>query len=260
MQRRIEGVAWRKVERSGRSTTDAVAIEEPLEIRIDDETFATTMRTPGDDVALALGFLLAEGVIHDLSDIGSIAHCGKPQEPRNVIDVRSAPGAKLEFERRLQLTTSACGVCGKRTIESLVARLQPPPSVTIPRSVLQSAPDRLRSEQAVFTATGGLHAAAAFAADGRLLVAREDIGRHNAVDKVVGRLLLSHQSAALLAVSGRASFEIIQKAAAARIPVVASVSAASSLAIDLAAAVRITLAGFVRGTTYNLYTHPERIA
>lgn len=247
---------------------DVVAVEEPLAIRVDGETIATTMRTPGDDALLALGFLFAEGIISGVDDIGSVAHCGRPGE-RNVIDVRSAPGLVLAPERVLEsrrwtTTSSACGVCGRREVDALVRRCG---VVRDTRTIQATLPGaclgRLAAAQRTFARTGGTHAAAAFTAAGALVACHEDVGRHNAVDKTVGdllrRRLVGPDVPVLLAVSGRASFEIVQKAAAAGIPVVASVSAASSLAIDLADATGVTLAAFVRRDRLNVYTHAERL-
>ena len=250
---------------------DLVVVEEPLEIRVDGETVAVTMRTPGEDARLAVGFLFGEGIISGLADLGSVAHCGRPGEEGygNVIDVHPAPGVEVDIarvldSRRFTLTTAACGVCGRRTIEDLLRRCAPVPvaAARLPAAEVARAVGRLRDVQPNFARTGGLHAAALFDAAGKLIAAYEDIGRHNAVDKTVGELLYRQQlgHCALLAVSGRASFEIVQKACAARIGVVASVSAASSLAIDLAAAAGVTMVGFVRDASFNVYAHPERLA
>jgi FdhD protein len=253
---------------------DTVAVEEPLEVRVDGETVAVTMRTPGSDADLALGFLLAEGMIGSSGDVGSVAHCGRPGEEGygNVIDVHSAGGHRIDPDRVLEgrrwsTTSSACGVCGRRSIDGLLERCAPvgdAPQIA-PEEILRDMA-RLAQLQPVFARTGGLHAAAAFAAGGTLLASAEDVGRHNAVDKVVGALLrggivggASGLGAALLAVSGRTSFEIVQKAAAARIPVVSGVSAPSSLAIELARATGIALCGFVRGDRLNVYTHAGRV-
>ncbi len=261
--------------RTGAARDDAVAIEEPLEIRISGDPVAVTMRTPGDDADLALGFLFAEGIVGSAADVGSIAHCGRPGEDgyENVLEVAPAAGVALALERveatrRGTLTTAACGVCGRRTIADLVDACAPvPPGPVVPAPVLTAAVRDLRGAQRVFARTGGTHAAAAHAPDGERLVAREDVGRHNAVDKVIGALLREARiggsrkggGPALLVVSGRTSFEMVQKAARAGIPVVASVSAPTSLAIDLAVAMNVTLAGFVRGDALNVYAHPERI-
>jgi len=253
-----------------------VAVEEPLEIRIAGDTVAVTMRTPGDDGELTLGFLWGEGLIASPADVGSVAHCGRPGEDGygNVVEV--VPGAgvalaveRVEASRRGTLTTAACGVCGRRTIDDLMARCAPlPEGPVVPWSVLTAVVAGLREVQGTFARTGGTHAAAAHDAAGRRLVAREDVGRHNAVDKVVGALLREGRLGpgapddgrpALLVVSGRASFEMVQKAARAGIPILASVSAPTSLAVDLAHAARLTLAGFVRGESLNVYAHPARI-
>ncbi len=253
---------------------DAVAVEEPLEIRVSGDALAVTMRTPGDDVDLALGFLYAEGLIACAGDVGTIAHCGRLGEEGygNVLEVSPAPGVALAYERLLAtrrgtLTTSACGVCGRRTVEDLMAScVRVGDGPVLPPERVAAAVEALREAQGVFARTGGTHAAAAYDASGRRLVAREDVGRHNAVDKVVGALLRrgrigpgAQAAPVLLAVSGRASFEMVQKAVRARIPVVASVSAPTSLAVDLAARANVTLAGFVRGPRVNVYAHPERI-
>jgi len=253
---------------------DIVAVEEPLEVRVDGETVAVTMRTPGCDADLALGFLFAEGMIGGAGDVGSVAHCGRPGEEGygNVIDVRSAGGHRIDPDRVLEgrrwsNTSSACGVCGRRSIDGLLERCAPVgDAATVPPEEILRAMARLAQLQPVFARTGGLHAAAAFAAGGALLASAEDVGRHNAVDKVVGALLrggllagTSGEGASVLAVSGRTSFEIVQKAAAARIPVVSGVSAPSSLAIELAGAAGIALCGFARGDRVNVYAHAERV-
>ncbi len=268
--KRMKGVVERPVERRPEKggATDSIAVEEPLEIRIDGETIAVTMRTPGDDSRLALGFLFAEGIIASRDDVGSIAHCGRPDEEGygNVLEVKSAPGVPIDVERILAgrnfTVTSACGVCGRKSIDDLLARCLPIASdARFTVAQIERSMERLRQDQRNFALTGGLHAAATFDEEGALIASYEDIGRHNAVDKTVGTLLFERKigAAALLVVSGRSSFEIVQKAAAARIPVVASVSAPSSLAIDVAKSVGITLIGFVRSPSLNVYTHPRRI-
>jgi len=259
---------------SARSERDRVAVEEPLEIRVAGDAVATTLRTPGDDGKLAAGFLFAEGILRSARDLSSLSHCGRPGEGYgNVIDARPSGGVVFDVERtepsrRGTLTTSACGVCGRRTVDDLLSRCAAlPAGGGMPRGRLLACVARLAPGQALFFHTGGTHSAAAFDAGGALLVQHEDVGRHNAVDKVVGALLLDGRVGpdapgpppALLVVSGRASFEVVQKAAMARIPVVASVSAASSLAIDLAQRVGITLAAFVREARLNVYTCPERL-
>ena len=255
-----------------RSIQDDIAIEEPLEIRVAGDPVAVTMRSPGDDARLAVGFLFSEGIIASIEDVGRVYHCGRPgtEAYGNAIDVLPAPGHSLDIERvnasrRGTLTTSACGVCGRQGVEDLVARCSAmPPGPKISAELLFETIEQMTRIQPTFTHTGGVHAAAAFGPDGHALVCCEDVGRHNALDKTVGALLFDRlvgtsRGPAVLAVSGRASFEIVQKAAVARIPIVASVSAASSLAVDLATDVGITLAGFVRRKGFNLYAHPERI-
>ena len=259
--------------REGQRATDLdrAATEEPLEIRLHGRPFAVIMRTPGADCDLAAGFLLAERVVAAADDLGTIEHCTDPagQHPENVVNVTLANGSaealdRLLADRRQVITNSSCGLCGRRTIESL--RSGAPPiraSWTIGASTLGGLPDRLRAAQTVFDETGGLHAAGLFTAAGRLDAVAEDVGRHNAVDKVVGRMLMREAlplSDHLLFVSGRASFEIAQKALLAGIPIVAAVSAPSSLAIELAEDSGVTLIGFVRGGSFNIYAHPDRIA
>ena len=279
-QRSVVVVKVRGAERTpGR---DRAATEEPLEIRLHDRSFAVVMRTPGADRELAAGFLLAEGVIRTADDLGTIAHCpdGRgvragaahegegDQRTANIVNVTLADGSaadidRLMTERRQVTTSSSCGVCGRRTIESLAAYAAPVHARwTIPASAITSLPAQLRARQLVFDDTGGLHAAGLFARGGTLVDAAEDVGRHNAVDKIVGRMLMRDALPLddfLLFVSGRTSFEIVQKAIYAGVPVVAAVSAPSTLAIELAAAYGVTLVGFVRGDAFNIYAHPERI-
>jgi len=235
------------------------------------------MRTPGEDGDLALGFLYAEGIIESAADVGSVAHCGRPGSEGfgNVVEVTPGPGATLEWERveasrRGTITTAACGVCGRRSIDDLLTVCTPlPDGPAVSRGAVERAVEGMRGAQSVFERTGGTHAAAVHTAAGERLLSREDVGRHNAVDKVVGALLKQRLvgggaapgpgSPAILAVSGRASFEIVQKAMRARIPVVASVSAPTSLAVDLAVRAGLTLLGFVRGQRVNVYAHPARL-
>lgn len=247
---------------------DRAAVEEPLEVRLHRRPFAVIMRTPGADRELALGFLLSERVIRGADDVGTVEHCTDPsaEHPENVVDVTLIDGSSLDAlfsERRQVATTSSCGLCGRRTIESLRAEAAPIESAwTVAPAVLAALADRLRASQHVFDETGGLHAAGLFTPDGALVDVAEDVGRHNAVDKVVGRALMRDAlplDGVLLFVSGRSSFEIVQKALIAGIPIVASVSAPSSLAIELAKASGITLAGFVRGDSCNVYAHPARL-
>ena len=248
---------------------DPVTVEEPLEIRVGAQTIAVTMRTPGSDFELAAGFLVGEGVVSRREEIVRIEHCrdvASPEEEGNVVLVRTTAPASgaLDRARRLLLTTSSCGLCGKASIESVRGSFPPIASpARLDVDVLKSLPGRLRGEQAAFRETGGLHAAGIFATSGEPEAVREDIGRHNAVDKAVGALFLAGRlplSESILLVSGRASFEIVQKALAAGIPIVAAVSAPSSLAIDLARESGITLVGFLRDSTFNVYSGEERLA
>ena len=251
---------------------DTLAVEEPLEIRVAGESLTITMRTPGHDVELVHGFLLAEGMIGSRDDIASVRYCDGVDESGantyNVLDIALAPGVTIPegTGRRAFTTTSACGVCGKNSLDEVRTRTRYPlgdsTTAAIGTHTLTELPDTLRRHQQVFESTGGLHAAALFTLDGALLALREDVGRHNAVDKVLGwaltdnRVPLSHS---VLMVSGRASFELVQKAVMAGVPLLAAVSAPSSLAVDLAAESGLTLVGFLRGETMNVYTAPERI-
>ena len=248
---------------------DVAAAEEPLEIRLDGAPFAVIMRTPGADRELAAGFLLAERIIADADDLGTIRHCtgAGGEEAPNVIDVVLAGPASGRAAARLAwrpvTATSACGVCGRRTIDDLLTGVEPLPFAwRVPRRVIAGLPGALRAVQHVFDDTGGLHAAGLFDRFGALVASAEDVGRHNAVDKVVGGQLLRERlplAERILFVSGRTSYEIVQKALVARIPVVASVSAPSSLAIDLARGARLTLLGFVRGDAFNVYAGDGRL-
>jgi FdhD protein len=257
------------------------ATEEPLEIRLGGATFVVIMRTPGADRELAAGFLLAERIVCDRSEISAIRPCTDDIDPDraqlepsgpdagNVINVWLA-GAAVDraaarlSDRRHVTANSSCGVCGRRSIDDLLEGIQPVvSSLTVPRDVIAALPGRLRAAQQVFDVTGGLHAAGLFDREGQLLRVAEDVGRHNAVDKVLGAELLAGGvplTDRLLFVSGRTSFEIVQKAVVASVPIVASVSAPSSLAISLALEAGITLLGFVRGPSFNIYTSAERIA
>ncbi len=235
--------------------SDRLAVEEPLEIRIDGEAVAVTMRTPGDDDELALGFCLTEG-------LRPLAARLPDDLAANTVEV-VAPDADLALIRRSFYTSSSCGVCGKGALEAVAVDAPRVESeLTVPFAVMTSLPDRLREAQATFALTGSLHATGLFAADGELLCLREDVGRHNAMDKVVGwafgRSLLPLRGS-VLCVSGRLSFELVQKAAVAGCPVLAAVGAPSSLAVELADDRGVTLCGFVRGGRANLYTHPSRI-
>jgi FdhD protein len=250
----------------GPATTDAradlLAVEEPLEIRVGGQPLTVTMRTPGHDIDLAAGFLAAEGVIGSAADLTRITMCDA-----NVADVTLAPGVTLPMERlqRNFLTTSACGVCGKDSIDAIRVRARYDVSadqVRVAPAVLAALPGRLREAQRVFASTGGLHAAGLFTAGGTLLALREDVGRHNAVDKVIGWALREGRlplAGCVLLVSGRASFELTQKALMAGLPLLAAVSAPSSLAAELAGESGLTLVGFLRGASMNVYTGDQRV-
>jgi FdhD protein len=244
--------ATTKVEHDGE--IDTVAVEEPLEIRVDGEPLAVTMRTPGDDEELALGFLHGEGLIDGPRPAGLTEDLAN-----NTIEV-GGPLVKEPGTRRFY-TTSSCGVCGKGALEEVAVMSAPlPEGPSVDRALLASLPDRL--EQPAFTLTGGLHATGLFSTDGELILVREDVGRHNAMDKVIGRalrdgLLPLHER--ILCVSGRLSFELVQKAAVAGAPILVGVGAPSSLAIELADDRGMTLCGFARRGRVNVYTHPERV-
>ena len=259
---------------------DTLVAEEPLEIRVNGRRLAVTMRTPGDDFALATGFLVSEGVLATPGELARVTYCAGATGPEggntyNIVDVRlaePAPGqagfaaAELDRLSRQVYTTSSCGLCGKASLDAVRTTARwPLPLTGGPRldpELLAALPERLRAAQRVFSRTGGLHAAALCTADGRLLDVREDVGRHNAVDKVVGRALergLLPLSDTVLLVSGRASFELVQKAVMAGIPVLAAVSAPSSLAVDLAREAGLTLVGFLRGSSMNVYAGAERL-
>jgi len=250
------------------STRDRVAHEEPLEIQLGGAALAVVMRTPGDDIELVTGFLLTERVVEALADVESVRHCSEVADPDaedNVVRVVLRPGIRTDLEklRRNLFASSSCGVCGKATLENALATAAPLDDPTrIEASLLLALPERLRAAQRAFDETGGLHAAGLFDTAGELLVVREDVGRHNAVDKVIGwaasagRIPLAGHT---LVVSGRTSFEIVQKALAARIPIVAAVSAPSSLAVALAQSAGIALIGFLRGRGFNVYGARERV-
>ncbi|WP_164417699.1 formate dehydrogenase accessory sulfurtransferase FdhD [Streptomyces salinarius] len=252
---------------------DTLVAEEPLEIRLNGKPLAITMRTPGDDFALAAGFLVSEGVLAEQGDLQNIVYCAGAtvdgSNTYNVVDVRTAAGVRvpdITLERNVY-TTSSCGLCGKASLDAVRTTARWPIADTPPARVtpelLADLPDRLRASQRVFDRTGGLHAAALFTEDGELVDVREDVGRHNAVDKLVGRALQNGElplSRSVLLVSGRASFELAQKAVMAGVPVLAAVSAPSSLAVDLAAETGLTLVGFLRGSSMNVYAGEDRVA
>lgn len=245
--------------------SDKLAKEEPLEIRVGGRSVAVTMRTPGHDEELAAGFLLTEGMIRRQEDVVTIAHCAAAAAPENTLNVFLSPSLKVDMTRltRHVFASSSCGLCGKASIESVHQHFPPLTSRhTVTVRVLASLPERMREAQATFEQTGGLHAAAIFDARGKLIVLREDVGRHNAVDKVLGHGFLEGKlpfKSHVLLVSGRASFEILQKALAARVPIVCAVSAPSSLAVDFARESGQTLVGFLRGQGMNIYCGSDRI-
>jgi FdhD protein len=255
---------------------DLLAAEEPLGIRVDGTALTMTMRTPGDDVELAAGFLVGEAIVHGRDDITAMKVCDGTTcghldhadgELGNIVDVALTPGVAVPAgARRNFMTTSACGVCGKTSVDDICVLPRAPLSAdatVFAPAVLTALPGRLREAQRVFSATGGLHAAGLFTAAGELLAVREDVGRHNAVDKIVGWAVLQDKlplTGCALLVSGRASFELVQKAVLAGIPLLAAVSAPSSLAAELAEEAGLTLVGFLRGQSMNVYTGAHRVA
>ena len=266
--------------------SDDLAREEPLEIRVRGKAVSVTMRTPGHDFELAAGFLVTEGLIRKREDVVEIAFCQRTAAPaahpspdgfapeendQNILNVFLAPSVECDFEKltRHVFASSSCGICGKATIDAVHQHFEPLPNAErgtrnteFEAKKILPLPEKLRAAQKTFERTGGLHAAAIFDQKGKLLVLREDVGRHNAVDKVIGHGFLNNRmpfDSHILMVSGRASFEIMQKALAARIPVVVAVSAPSSLAVEFARESGQTLVGFLRGRSMNIYTHPGRI-
>jgi len=254
---------------------DSLAVEEPLEIRVGGAPYTTTMRTPGHDIELMHGLLAAEGVIDTREDVVQARYCagsalpedgGPPQNTYNVLDVTLADGLVVPDERRrTHLTSSACGVCGTTSLDLLAARARydlHADHTSVDAGLILRLPDALRAAQRVFDATGGLHGAGLFTAEGKMLVVREDVGRHNAVDKVLGWALLEGLRPGrglILMVSGRTSYELAQKAVLAGVPILAGVSAPSSLAVDVAERAGLTLAGFVRGDRMNVYAGARRL-
>jgi FdhD protein len=254
------------------SRADYLATEDPLEIRLSNiqQTIAVTMRTPGADFELAAGFLYSEGAIQKREDIEKISYCVDPnvdgEQRYNIVNITLKEGLSLNLPslERHFFTTSACGVCGKASIESLKIRGHPVISnrQAIAPDLIYSLPDKLRSAQGIFTATGGLHAAALFNFQGQLLKLREDVGRHNALDKLIGSAFLANElplNESIVMVSGRSSFEILQKCVVAGVPIVCAVSAPSSLAVSVAKEFGITLIGFLRGQKFNIYSGIERV-
>lgn len=271
---RVERVNSQEIQRG----QDVVTVEEPLEIRVGfelegrwhEQSISITMRTPGDDFELAAGFLLSEGIIQSCEDIQEISYCvgsQKELQEYNIVTVQLRPGLAIDPARLLRhfYTTSSCGICGKASLEALQVRGFPTLSKDRPvvsGEMIPRLPERLREAQTSFAETGGLHAAGLFDVSGRLISLREDVGRHNAVDKLIGEQLLAKKirlKEHVLLVSGRASFEILQKALMAGIPIVAAVGAPSSLAIDLAREYGMTLLGFVRGKGFNIYAGAQRL-
>lgn len=246
---------------------DWVVVEEPLQIRVAGDVLGVTLRTPGHDHELAAGFLLAEGLITSRDELGAIRHCGPQTSQQNSIDVLPGPGCVIEWPAQAQLprrlASSACGLCGRQQIDDLIARLgRVDAPLRVEAATVQRATQGLRDGQLNFSKTGGCHAAGAATASGDYHVIREDVGRHNAVDKVVGRLLLDGKLPAhelMLLVSGRVGFEIVQKAVSAQFPIVVGVSAPTSLAIATAERARLTLVGFSRDDSFNVYSGSERI-
>ncbi|MDQ1476541.1 MAG: FdhD protein [Actinomycetota bacterium] len=249
---------------------DRLVTEEPMEIRVggprqEPVPFAVAMRTPGSDFELAAGLCLTEGLLSGPDDLDGIAYCLGPDREQmfNVVTVRLRALVPESLRDRRYLSNSSCGICGKAALEEIEVRCAPVgEGPTVAASVLGSLPDQLARHQRVFDQTGGLHAAARFAADGTLRQTREDIGRHNALDKLVGNALLERQlplASDILLVSGRLSFELVQKAAVAGIPVLCAVSAPSSLAVAAAEQLGQTVVGFLRDGRFNVYAHPERV-
>ena len=242
--------------------SDAIAPEEPLEIRIESQPFAVLLRSPGHDLELTMGFMFTEGIIEDVRDVQAISHVDNPAAPKgNTIDVRLSSGFSqeaIENSARHLFASSACGVCGKASIDRIFSTIPPlpnPPPIA-PQLVLE-LPDKLLKAQKIFSQTGGLHAAALFSAQGSIVMLREDIGRHNAVDKVIGAMIEQEREEelekGLILVSGRAGFEIIQKTLMARIPWLLAIGAPSSLAVDLAVRGNLGLVGFLKPDRFNIY-------
>lgn len=276
-RRRIARLRVTRLREGSPSTRqDVVAVEEPLEIRVrfaDGDEWRTrsvsvTMRTPGDDFELAAGFLFAEGLVADRRDIQEISYCsGDEQQEYNLLEVRLAPGASFDagLLNRNFYMTSSCGVCGKASLEAIEVQGCAPiadGAMSVRADVLTGLPDALRVAQPVFEKTGGIHASALFDVEGRLLALREDVGRHNALDKLIGREFLSGRlplADRIVLVSGRTSFELLQKATMAGVPVVVAVGAPSSLAVELARRFNVTLVGFTRATGFNVYAGRARV-
>jgi FdhD protein len=247
------------VTKDGRTTFDEVVTEEPLQIRVDHTDLAVTMRTPGHDFELAVGFLVGEGHVRGKDDVAEVKYCVGPDAVQDYNVVTVAMRAPIDVVARATGMTAACGLCGKRSIDEVHVRCEPlPATAPIALDALLVMPSTMRDQQALFARTGGAHAAALFSADGTLVVVREDVGRHNAADKVIGRALLDGRlplHGHVLVLSGRASFEMVQKAALAGITTMVAVSAPSSLAVEAADRMGVTLVAFGG----NVYAHPERV-
>lgn len=277
MNTSVKNIQIQTVNESGtENRPDLLAVEEPLEIRLgygpldqrQQKSISVTMRTPGHDYELSVGFLFTEGIIQSFKQVESIKYCedaGKQEARENVVRIELKPDVSIDFEKlqRHFYTSSSCGVCGKTSIDSVRVSCQPlADTFKISQHVIHSLPAALRKAQSVFEFTGGLHASALFDANGNLIIVREDVGRHNALDKVAGAMLFKGEiplSNCLLLVSGRASFELVQKAAVIGIPILAAVGAPSSLAVALAKSVGMTLLGFVRENRFNIYSNENRI-
>ncbi|MEQ8363482.1 MAG: formate dehydrogenase accessory sulfurtransferase FdhD [Cyclobacteriaceae bacterium] len=274
----VKPVEITKVSADGSKVTpDLMAVEEPLEIRIgygalgerQQKSLSVTMRTPGHDYELATGFLFTEGIIDTFDQVESIKYCedvGRLEEKENVVRIELKPEVNLDLEKlqRNFYTSSSCGVCGKSSIEAVhVTCRKIQDNIKVDKKVINGLSDKLRDAQQIFEHTGGLHAVGLFDLNGKLLLTREDVGRHNAMDKIVGACLFKKEiplSERIIMVSGRASFELVQKALRAGIPVMAAVGAPSSLAVTLAKDLGMTLMGFVRGTSFNVYCGSQRIS
>ncbi|HLH54832.1 MAG TPA: formate dehydrogenase accessory sulfurtransferase FdhD [Verrucomicrobiae bacterium] len=262
-----EAEVWRySAAAEAKHCQDRLAREEPLEIRVRGRGIAVTMRTPGHDEDLAAGFLLSEGIIRKPSDITAMGPCARSDSPENTLNVFLAPSVRLNLKRltRHVFASSSCGLCGKASIDAVQQEFPPVTSnVRVSIQVIRTFPGAMRAAQPAFEKTGGLHAAAVFTETGELIVLREDVGRHNAVDKVIGYGLRAGKlpfADNVLLVSGRASFEIMQKALAARVPIVCAVSAPSSLAVEFARESGQTLVGFIRGDSLNVYAGRQRLS
>ncbi len=269
---RVRRTRWDVASGARLDRPDTVAVEEPLEVRVGKDPVATTMRTPGDDFDLAIGHLLTEGLLHAADEVSTLMHCtdvGEDGLPTyNVVEVALSPGAVLHRapRERTESMTSACGVCGSASVDDVRTRSRfavADDALVLDPGVIASLPDALREQQPVFDRTGGVHAAGLASADGHFLAVREDVGRHNAVDKVVGAVARDRElpfTATILVVSARASFEIVQKAAMAGVPAVVAVGAPSSLAVELATEAGITLVAFTRPPRFSVYSRPDRLS